>query len=160
MPESMHFIVKNRQQANLFANTQTPPNEADLFDTDSQASGQPPSATRPAWSRWWDALIDVFFEDDDRPIGMSQLVENTFQPTEQASHPGVFFRNTPTFQDYSFIRQWAAPDAQAAASSASGHANRGTRYSESLGLLLASVSPFKNDRMDVIYLGDSRRTEA
>ncbi|MBK8191028.1 MAG: hypothetical protein IPK79_11325 [Vampirovibrionales bacterium] len=57
------------------------------------------------WERLKSALEEMVFEDDDRPIGMTQLARNTFAPAE-ANQTSVFFRNAPTFSDYGFIKRY------------------------------------------------------
>lgn len=56
------------------------------------------------FSRLTESLMDLIFEEaDERPIGMSQLSRKTFTPADP-EQPGVFFKNTPTFNDYRFLR--------------------------------------------------------
>ncbi len=53
-----------------------------------------------------EALEDLIFEEEERPIGMTQLVHGTFAPTPQTAYSAkeVFFKHAPTFQDYQFLR--------------------------------------------------------
>ncbi len=49
-----------------------------------------------------EVIEDMVFEEPERPIGMTQLVRGTFMPASQAQS-GVFFKHSPTFQDYPFL---------------------------------------------------------
>lgn len=61
------------------------------------------------FSRLTDSLMDLIFEEvDERPIGMSQLSRKTFTSADP-DQPGVFFKNTPTFSDYRFLRPALSP---------------------------------------------------
>ncbi len=61
------------------------------------------------FSRLTDSLMDLIFEEaEDRPIGMSQLSRKTYTPADP-DQPGVFFKNSPTFSDYRFLRPALSP---------------------------------------------------
>ncbi len=55
-----------------------------------------------------EALEDLIFEEEERPIGMTQLVRGTFSPASQ-NQPGVFFKHAPTIHDYQFLRGMEKP---------------------------------------------------
>lgn len=70
-------------------------------------------AARPQtglWERLKEAIEQLVFEDEDRPIGMTQLSRNTFTPAP-SNADSVFFRNAPTFCDYGFIKRYQEPSA-------------------------------------------------